>query len=279
MKADRRKILKNAFLLLLPFTFTAAAFTFQFHLATRDAGVPVEILQHFFIQLEIWLPWAILTPFIFKAVKRIREAGGRWYVQAAGHLAVAVVSLAAQAVLYHFIGLGLALHVNARPPLSILNVSLKIYDMRILSDGIILGIRLARERALAAAELKAQLAQAQLGALKTQIHPHFLFNTLNTVSALVHEDPDAADRTIGRLSELLRLTLENSGRQEVPLQEEIDVLGIYLDILETRFGERIKFRFEIESIPPRRRFRVSSLNRSSKTRFATGLPLAEKGEP
>ena len=127
------------------------------------------------------------------------------------------------------------------------------FGMRIPVYGAILGAGLAldyyrqfRERDLAAANLKAQLAQAQLQTLKSQIHPHFLFNTLNTVSALVHEDPAAADRVISRLSRLLRLTLENQGRQEIPLIEEIEVLGIYLDILDTRFGDRVTFQVEIE---------------------------------
>jgi len=76
--------------------------------------------------------------------------------------------------------------------------------------------------------LEAQLAQAQLQALKMQLHPHFLFNTLHSISALVHKNADAADKMIARLGDFLRLTLENSGAQEVSLGQELEFLKCYL---------------------------------------------------
>lgn len=97
-----------------------------------------------------------------------------------------------------------------------------------------------QERALRASQLESSLAQSQLEVLKLQLQPHFLFNTLNTISELVHEDVDAADRMIARLSSLLRTSLDTVGVQEVPLKEEIDFLRKYLDIQQVRFGERLK---------------------------------------
>jgi len=102
-----------------------------------------------------------------------------------------------------------------------------------------------REREIQAAALAAQLAQAQLQALKMQLQPHFLFNTLNSISALNHEDPKAANRMIARLSELLRLSLENDGAQEVALHQELDFLKRYLEIQQVRFGERLNVRFDV----------------------------------
>ncbi len=96
-----------------------------------------------------------------------------------------------------------------------------------------------RERELRASQLEAQLAQSQLQVLKMQLHPHFLFNTLHSISALMHEDVEAADRMMARLSDLLRMTLERAGSQEVPLREELDFLNLYLEIQQTRFGERL----------------------------------------
>jgi len=81
-----------------------------------------------------------------------------------------------------------------------------------------------RERERQAAALATELVQARLQALRMQINPHFLFNTLNTISALIHEKPAAADRMIVRLSELLRRTLDRGDVQEVPLREEIEFL-------------------------------------------------------
>jgi two-component system LytT family sensor kinase len=86
-------------------------------------------------------------------------------------------------------------------------------------------------------ELRA--SQAQLQALKMQLHPHFLFNALHSISALVHSDPDAADKMIARLGDFLRLTLDSAAAQEVPLRQELEFLNCYLDIERTRFRDRL----------------------------------------
>jgi two-component system, LytTR family, sensor kinase len=78
-----------------------------------------------------------------------------------------------------------------------------------------------------------------------QLHPHFLFNTLNSIATLIHKDPDAADQMTARLSDLLRLTLENMGVQEVPLAQELEFLERYLEIERTRFSDRLVVRVEV----------------------------------
>jgi len=103
-----------------------------------------------------------------------------------------------------------------------------------------------REGEVRATRLEAQLAQAQLQALKMQLHPHFLFNTLHSISALVHKNPDAADKMIARLGDFLRMTLENSGAHEVSLQEELEFLKCYLEIERIRFAERLTVQLDIE---------------------------------
>jgi two-component system LytT family sensor kinase len=97
-----------------------------------------------------------------------------------------------------------------------------------------------------ATRLEAQLALAQLQALKMQLQPHFLFNTLHSISALVYKDAEAADKMIARLGDFLRLTLENGGAQEVSLQQELEFLKCYLDIERIRFRDRLTVRFRIE---------------------------------
>lgn len=96
------------------------------------------------------------------------------------------------------------------------------------------------------ARLQTQLVQAQLQALRMQLNPHFLFNTLHSISALVHEDPEGAECMIARLSELLRLSLVNDAAQLVPLCQELRFLDLYLAIEKTRFEERLEIRFQIE---------------------------------
>jgi two-component system, LytTR family, sensor kinase len=94
--------------------------------------------------------------------------------------------------------------------------------------------------------LEARLAQVQLQTLKLQLQPHFLFNTLNTITALIHSDRVAAERMVSGLSELLRLTLHNAGEHEVPLARELEVLEHYVDILRVRFQDRLSVSYAID---------------------------------
>ena len=97
-----------------------------------------------------------------------------------------------------------------------------------------------------ATRLEAQLALAQLQALKMQLQPHFLFNTLHSISALVHKDPQSADKMIVRLGDFLRLTLDSAGVQEVSLHQELEFLKCYLDIERIRFKDRLTVQMSIE---------------------------------
>jgi len=103
-----------------------------------------------------------------------------------------------------------------------------------------------RASELAQASLKTQLAQAELRALKMQLHPHFLFNTLHSISSLVLEDPPKANSMIARLGDFLRITIDNSEQQLVTLKEETEFLRCYLDIEQVRFGDRLTVAFELE---------------------------------
>ena len=103
-----------------------------------------------------------------------------------------------------------------------------------------------RASELAQSSLKTDLAQAQLRALKMQLHPHFLFNTLHSISSLVLEDPPKANSMIARLGDFLRLTIDNSDQQLVTLKEETEFLRCYLDIEQVRFGDRLTVTFELE---------------------------------
>src|SRR5215475_6024796 len=105
-----------------------------------------------------------------------------------------------------------------------------------------------RASELAQASLKTQLAHAQLRALKMQIHPHFLFNTLHSISSLVLEDPPKANSMIARLGDFLRITLDNSDQQLVTLKQETEFLRCYLDIEQVRFGDRLRVAFEMEPV-------------------------------
>jgi LytS/YehU family sensor histidine kinase len=95
-------------------------------------------------------------------------------------------------------------------------------------------------------QLEVQLAQAQVQSLKLQLHPHFLFNTLNTITALIGQDPQGAERMVSGLSDLLRLSLRNASDQEVPLDRELEILEHYLNIQQIRFADRLSVRYDID---------------------------------
>lgn len=103
-----------------------------------------------------------------------------------------------------------------------------------------------REREIASSQLESQLAKAQLLALHMQIQPHFLFNTLNSISSLLRENVDAADEMITKLSDMLRYSLTNIDVHEVCLRDEIDFLKCYLEIEKIRFQERLNVEFDIQ---------------------------------
>ena len=110
----------------------------------------------------------------------------------------------------------------------------------------VLYYRESHDRALRASQLETQLVEARISALRQQLQPHFLFNTLHAVSALMHRDVEAADRTLMQLSDLLRMTLENLGQQESTLKVELEFLSKYLEIEQTRFADRLVVRFDVE---------------------------------
>ena len=124
-------------------------------------------------------------------------------------------------------------------------VNLPIYWIIVSVAHASLFYRRSQERERKALELAAGLAQAKLQALRMQLQPHFLFNTLNAISTLVHRDARAADEMIGNLSDFLRLTLETADQQEIPLRQELDFLDHYLAIEQVRFGERLRVSREI----------------------------------
>jgi two-component sensor histidine kinase len=106
--------------------------------------------------------------------------------------------------------------------------------------------RRLQEREQRAVELEARLAGARLQALRMQINPHFLFNTLNSIAGLVYVNPSAADEMLGDLSELLRRSLESMEEQEIPLVQELEFIAVYTGIEQKRFGERLRVE---QSVP------------------------------
>jgi len=121
------------------------------------------------------------------------------------------------------------------------------YAMTVAATHAFLYYRSFEQGQLRAAQLQAQLANANLTALKMQLHPHFLFNALHSISALQMTDREAAQKMTALLGDFLRMTLRDLHRQEVPLRQEFEFLERYLAIEQMRFGSRL--RFSVEAAP------------------------------
>jgi signal transduction histidine kinase len=196
--------------------------------------------------------WAALSLVVFRLARAFPLDRRHWPLSLAVHLGAAVTA----AVLETAVSVGLRCLVLPAPPLSFEVVQFFLgakFHSNLLIYGAILGVGLAidyyrkyRDRELRATQLEARLAQTRLQVLKMQLHPHFLFNTLNAISALIHQDVELADRMIARLGDLLRSTLENANRQEVALRQELDFIRPYLEIEQARLGPRLAVDLDID---------------------------------
>src|SRR6266436_6470462 len=144
-----------------------------------------------------------------------------------------------------------AVRPGLRPP-PLPGVALLPTLLDLLAYGAIIGLmhsvhfyRRFRERERSALVLESNLANARLSALRAQLHPHFLFNSLNAIAALLRRDPRLAEATLMSLSDLLRLALSQAEKQEVPLREEMNFVGRYLEIQQTRFGDKLHVEHDI----------------------------------
>jgi signal transduction histidine kinase len=200
--------------------------------------------------------WAVGTIFALWLANRFPLEGKRWLRNLLLHLLFAtgfvfVISGTFQ-LIYHFLFVhGPGKHYEPWTTLQwiIYNSSENygIYGLLLLLNQVFRYYRRFREGELRTSRLQTQLTRAQLEALKMQLQPHFLFNTLHSISALLHRDPDAADRMIARLGDFLRLTLENSGTQEVTLQKELEFLTCYLEIERVRFQDRLTTSLDVDA--------------------------------
>jgi sensor histidine kinase YesM len=197
--------------------------------------------------------WMLLVPLIAWLGRQAADGGWRRY--AAVHVPASLTLSLAQllvhlAIFWNLCGPG-------RAPVNTFGGFVRMqfaysYHFALLLYWVILMVlrglesrRRLRDERLRSAQLETQLAQAQLRTLRVQLQPHFLFNTLNAISALALADPHQARLMISRLSDLLRLTLEERHALEVPLSRELELLRCYLDIQQVRFQDRLSTQLDV----------------------------------
>jgi two-component system, LytTR family, sensor kinase len=208
--------------------------------------------------------WFLLTPIVLWLGRRFPFDREHWMRRAAIHLAlsigVSIFALTVESAILHMIGVFPSLMSSYAATLAFLLII--GFHQAILSYWTLLGVQYAlgwyhsyEERKqealrleLRSSQLESQLTQAHLSALKMQIQPHFLFNTLNAIMVLVRQQKGReAEEMLGRLSDLLRCVLDDVDAQEVPLRRELEYVQLYLSIEEVRFQDRL--RIEIAAAP------------------------------
>jgi two-component system, LytTR family, sensor kinase len=216
----------------------------------------VDVWRLLLLNLAYWYVPAALTSPIFRIARRFRiDSSGRVHaltVHALAALTFSVLHLASMMGVRALLWPGRIFRAYASWT-SLQDMYLRNLDWALMTYSTIVGLSYAlgyyqesQARAIGAANLEARLAQARLRTLEAELHPHFLFNTLHAISTLVHTQPDAADRMISRLSDLLRITFSRSGAACVPLHEELEFLQKYLEIEQTRFQDRLTVEYEID---------------------------------
>jgi two-component system LytT family sensor kinase len=235
------------------------------------AGFTSTWPQAFSAELVYWLSWGILAPAVFFMCRRVYPRG--WLVYAPTLLLGALVTallepLIAQEIerVQGWLRLCIGDCRQIGPPFTreflaytarVAGVNLPVYAGFVLAWHASSYYRESRNRALKSVELESLLHQSQLQALRSQLNPHFLFNSLHSIAELVHSNPKLAEQLLVRLGELLRQVLRSSTQPETPLAEELDFIRGYLDIEQMRLGDRLRVVWEIE--PEAARMRVPSL--------------------
>src|SRR5262245_6794150 len=238
-------------------TLLGVSFALSTYLGARQDSAQISFKRLLSGYLADFYLWGMLSPLIFFLARRF-ELRKHFPRNVLLHIATSVILsglvLSAASPLVWYLGY---VNLARNPTLAILwrnnafsayyfHQGLTIYWTTLVVAHALYYYRGLREGEAQTARLTAQLAQAQLQALKMQIHPHFLFNTLNSIAALLHKDVEAADRMIARLGDFLRLTLKRSDSQLVDFEQELEFLKCYLDIEHIRFQDRLTVEMDID---------------------------------
>jgi two-component system, LytTR family, sensor kinase len=210
------------------------------------------------LELVYWYVWAACTPLVIGLAKRFPLTGPRFVPHIAIHTITSLMMAPLASVTEYLLSRGIlrsvfritdpgVLHLLPPFALSVLSMSFTGTLTYWLVVGLYQSIHFyqaAMERQTRAAQLETQLSHAELENLKSQLHPHFLFNSLNTIGILMQEDVDAASHLLVCLGDLLRMALERR-ENETTLQSELEFVGKYLEIEQTRFHDRLKVHIDV----------------------------------
>lgn len=231
----------------------------QFFLAVQFEGEGLPFAAALIWALPFWYVWALLSPLVVFAARKIQVDKARLLPALSSHLVFALLLSLLHSLVLAFI------QYSAQPAMSeneayrgffpfLMAFAAYEVSSNLMAYAAIVGgthavgyYRRFREREVAAGRLAAQLAQAQVRALRMQLNPHFLFNAMNSIAMLIrHQERDEAVRTVAGLSDLLRYVLEETPEQEVQLRQELQFVERYLAIEQIRFHDRLRVRVEAD---------------------------------
>jgi len=245
-------------LILCAWTIVALLFTVREIVVASVHGGHVNWVIVGVIELVYWNVWAACTPLVVALAKRFPLTGQRFVSHIAIHTVTSFMMAPLGSVTAYFLSRGLlellfrmtdpgALRLLSTFTVSVLSMSFT----GILTYWLVVGLyqsvhfyQAAMERQTIAAQLETQLSHAELENLKSQLHPHFLFNSLHTIGVLMQEDVEAASHLLVSLGDLLRMALERR-ENEITLRSELEFIGKYLEIEQTRFHDRLKVRMDV----------------------------------
>jgi len=233
-------------------TALALFFSVSSSLTYLSTGRPANWSLTIGRSLTEWWLWALITPAVVCLAQRYPLHGPQIWrhvgIHAVAGTVLAIAKTAADRAIFALLS-GFWMYWLV----STLALQLFVYAAVVAVTHGFEYYRRSRERE----QLEARLSETRLQLLNMQLQPHFLFNTLNTIAELVHEEPETADRMITGLSELLRRTLELGTAQEIPLSAELDLLRLYLELQQSRFGDRLQASVTVD--PDVRHARVPML--------------------
>jgi two-component system, LytTR family, sensor kinase len=234
-------------------TIVALFFSTQVYIMYFSGNQPIPYAESFFVQASACYLWALVTPLVLRLARSHPIGRNRWKRKVAAHVALSFLLVSVLIVIHFLLYMLIVRRPDLITPMNTfayyypnLDRWMLVYWFIFLMSHAFNYYRSYRRGELKASKLQTELVQAQLEALKMQVHPHFLFNTLHSISALLSKDTEAARKMITRLGDFLRLTLENAGESEVTLRREIEFLNGYLEIEQIRFRGRLTTEISVD---------------------------------
>lgn len=228
-----------------------AVIGFQIVPSLMNPGITIaELLAS---QLLVWFAWGLWSPLIIGVSNRLPFERGRIGRAVVAHLLLSIAVICAQILVTAYVSVAFGLS-RPRELDSTLAIGFRSYgDLFVVIYWAIVGVHAAvrwyeawQAQGLLAARLERDLSHAQLATLRSQLNPHFLFNSLNSVVTLIPRDQEGATRMVVRLADLLRATLGMAEQQEIELARELEMVRNYLDIELVRFPDRLVVRWEVD---------------------------------